>query len=160
MTHAFGPDRRLRAHREFVRAQRMGRRVITAHFVLLVSASPDSAKAPKLPRLGLVVSRKVGGAVARSRIKRVCRECFRTWPDLLPLGTDLVAIAKPGAERLNLTQLRHEWLSVHRRLLQRATEALALARGSEHLPGSPAPVEREETPTWQKPSKPHGSPAR
>jgi ribonuclease P protein component len=163
MTLAFGPNRRLRAHREFVRAQRLGRRVATAHFVLLVSAQPGSTRAPQKPRLGLVVSRKVGVAVARNRIKRVCRECFRTWPELLPHGTDLVAIAKQGAERLTLSQIRREWLSVHGQLLQRATEALALARSSEHVPGSPQPLgvkKGEETPQWSKHRKRHGSPVR
>lgn len=136
MTLAFGRPRRLRAHREFVRAQRLGRRVATAHFVLLVSAQPTDADPPRAPRLGLVVSRKIGTAVRRNRIKRICRECFRTWPDLLPGGTDLVAIAKPGAEDLKLAHVRAEWLSVHRLLVRRATEALAQFRSSEHLRGS------------------------
>lgn len=108
----------------------------TTHFVLLVSAQPSGTDGPKPPRLGLVVSRKIGTAVQRNRFKRICRECFRTWPELLPFGTDLIAIARPGADRLNLAQVRGEWLAVHRLLRRRAMEALAESRGSEHVRGS------------------------
>jgi len=137
MTLAFGPGRRLRSHRDFARAQRLGRRVATAHFVLLVSAQPDVARSPKPARLGLVVGRKIGPAVGRNRVKRVCRECFRAWPELLPRGTDLIAIAKSGADRLKVAHVRDEWRSVHGALLRRATEALAQAGGSEHVRDSP-----------------------
>jgi ribonuclease P protein component len=128
---AFGPARRLRRHSEFACAQRDGRRVGTRHFTLLVAAQPNPG-APS--RLGLVVARKVGSAVRRNRIKRLCRECFRAWPDLVPPGIDLVVIARPGADALKLEDVRAEWKSVERLLRKRATEALA-RRGPPHHPG-------------------------
>lgn len=48
------------------------------------------------PRLGLSVSRKVGGAVDRNRWKRVLREAFRLLRHELPEGVDLVIIPRPG----------------------------------------------------------------
>jgi ribonuclease P protein component len=49
------------------------------------------------PRLGLSVSRRVGGAVERSRVKRVLREAFWAEAERLPLGSDYVVVARPEA---------------------------------------------------------------
>jgi ribonuclease P protein component len=117
-------QRRLRRHGEFVRAQKTGRRVGTAHFTLLVAAQPPP---PRPPRLGLVVSRGVGNAVHRNRVKRLCRECFRLLPELLPHGVDLVVIARSGAPELGLAEVRAEWRGAQRLLMKRAAEALAPA---------------------------------
>jgi ribonuclease P protein component len=48
-------------------------------------------------RLGLVVSRKVGGAVVRARWKRCLREAFRLAQHDLPKGLDLVVLPRPQA---------------------------------------------------------------
>jgi ribonuclease P protein component len=127
----FGPDRRLRSHAEFVRAQRLGRRVGTAHFTLLVCAQGT----PAPPRLGIVTARKIGGAVQRNRVKRLCRECFRGWPDLLPPGVDLVVIARQGSHELGLADVQAEWRAVDALLKKRAAEALATHPVRHHPPG-------------------------
>lgn len=123
---------RLRKHVEFVRAQRLGRRVATAHFTLLVAAQPRPFRSP---RLGLVVARKVGGAVQRNRVKRLCRECFRLWPGLVPEGIDLIVIARAKAHELGLAAVRSEWQGVEAMLKKRAAEALARAADPDH-PGT------------------------
>ena len=130
MPLSFGPSRRLRRHPEFARAQRSGRRVGTPHFTLLVALQPPP---PRAARLGVVVARKVGIAVSRNRVKRLCRECFRNWPDLLPHGVDLVVIARPGAHELGLAEVQAEWRAVEALLKKRAAEALARAGSSHHL---------------------------
>jgi ribonuclease P protein component len=132
----FGADRRLRRHAEFVRAQsdRSVRRIGTPHFTLLVAPQETPAAA----RLGLVVSRRVGGAVQRNRVKRLCRECFRGWRGLLPQGVDLIVIAREGAPELDLAAVRAEWSGVTRLLAKRAAEALARGPGRHHLARTPA----------------------
>jgi ribonuclease P protein component len=108
-----------------VRSQgdRATQRVGTTHFTLLLA--PQRAPGPS--RLGLVVGRRIGGAVQRNRVKRLCRECFRTWPRLVPDGIDLIVIARTGAPELDLARVRAEWAGVGRLLEKRAAEALARA---------------------------------
>jgi ribonuclease P protein component len=131
---SFGPDRRLRKHAEFAQeqGQRSTRRVGTAHFTLLLA--PQRASGPS--RLGLVVGRRVGDAVRRNRIKRLCRECFRQWRDLVPAGVDLIVIARAGAPELDLCRVRAEWAGVESLLRKRASEALAQASRQHHLAGN------------------------
>lgn len=107
--------------------QSVGQRASTAHFVLLVAARDregSPAIASGCARLGIVVTRKIGNAVQRNRVKRVCRECFREWPDLVPDGIDLVVIARSGAPELGLAAVRAEWERARPALLKRCAAVL------------------------------------
>jgi ribonuclease P protein component len=64
--------------------------------VLYVFPRGENAEA----RLGLSVSRKVGGAVERNRVKRLLREAFAVEGDRLPSGTDAVVVARSDARAL------------------------------------------------------------
>jgi ribonuclease P protein component len=52
------------------------------------------------PRMGMSVSRKIGGAVERNRVKRVLREAFALEAQRLPDGLDVVVIARREAREL------------------------------------------------------------
>jgi ribonuclease P protein component len=78
---------------------RTGRRAAGAGFVLVVAESePREPVGP--PRLGITVSRKVGSAVVRNRVKRQVREWFRGHRSGLARGLDVVVIGRAPAAGL------------------------------------------------------------
>jgi len=87
---------RLSRSADFDRVFRHGRSHAGRELVLYVF--PRSEEGP--PRLGLSVSRKVGGAVERNRVKRLLREAFAVESSKLPEGTDVVVVARPDAKGL------------------------------------------------------------
>lgn len=84
---------RIRSGRDFARAYERKQRA--GDDVLLVFGCENGLSHP---RLGLSVSRKVGGAVVRNRWKRLIREAFRLSQHRLPCGVDLVVLPRPEAK--------------------------------------------------------------
>ena len=89
---------RLSRSAEFERAYRQGRSHGNRHFV--VYAFPRGASDDEPARLGLSVSRKVGGAVDRNLVKRLLREAFDAEAAVVPAGHDVVVVARPSALEL------------------------------------------------------------
>jgi ribonuclease P protein component len=90
--------RRLSRSAEFERVYRQGRS--KGNRFLVLYAFPRTAEEGDGSRLGLSVSRKVGGAVDRARVKRCLREAFWTEAERLPDGSDYVVVARPDAREL------------------------------------------------------------
>ena len=99
---------RIRERREFKLVERQGGRASGSHFVVFVHRADDGRR-----RLGVTVSRRVGGAVIRNRVKRLVREVFRRGST--PAG-DVVVIARTGAGGLAYGEVQAELA----RLWQRA----------------------------------------
>jgi ribonuclease P protein component len=87
---------RLSRSAEFERAYRQGRSHGNRHLVVYAFLRGGDAEA----RLGVSVSRKVGGAVDRNRVKRLLREAFAAEAAALPAGHDVVVVARPEAREL------------------------------------------------------------
>lgn len=85
--------RRLSRSGEFDRVYRDGSSHATRHLVLY--SFPRKDEEERDVRLGVSVSRKVGGAVDRNRVKRTLREAFWALDDRLPPRHDFVIVARP-----------------------------------------------------------------
>ena len=81
---------RLRSSRDIRRVLKSGRRVGGESFVVYVDKGKE-----EVGRVAIVVGKKVGRAVLRNRVKRWCREYFRT-RQLWRLGVDMIIrVVKP-----------------------------------------------------------------
>ena len=87
---------RLSRSAEFERVYRHGRSVANRQLVLYTFPNASAQR----PRLGLSVSRKVGGAVQRNKVKRLLREAFAQAEGELIPGQDVVVVARPPAGEL------------------------------------------------------------
>lgn len=136
-----GRSRRVRKRPEFQRIGREGRRISTPHFVLVVARAVPLHSHPTAPlnlsegpidpseattRLGITVTRKVGNAVRRNRLKRIIRAAFQETAAFLPPGFDLVVICKRDEPSLTSRDVVREWQAAASRIRQ-AAEALTRA---------------------------------
>src|SRR5262245_60227825 len=94
---------RLRKRFEFLDVQGRGRKYNGDHFMVFVLAPPPPSDGGAPPgarrptRFGVTVSKKVGVAVVRNRVKRLARELFRRHKPWFPEGRDLVFVARRSA---------------------------------------------------------------
>ncbi len=99
----FSRQLRIRKSGEYQRHRRHSKTFRTRNFVIAWAATDKGHH-----RLGLTVSKKVGRAHERNRVKRLLRTWFREVQAELPGSWDLVVIARPGAARLKLIEVEAE----------------------------------------------------
>ena len=101
---SFPKNKRLRKRIEFLHVNQVGRKHHTPHFLIFV-ARQDLPQA----RVGITVSRKIGGAVQRNRVKRLVREYFRLNFYCFAEHVAVSVIAKRGADQLDWSQVSREF---------------------------------------------------
>jgi ribonuclease P protein component len=114
----------MRTAGDFTRTVRGGRRaggsVITGHLLLAADRVPSDTA----PKVGFIVSRAVGSAVVRNRVKRRLRELMRRRVACLPGGCLLVVRAHPAAAGAHQADLAADLDLVLGKLLRRQVGAL------------------------------------
>ncbi len=129
---------RLSRSADFDRVFRAGRSHAGRELVLYVFPRGDETVSP---RLGLSVSRKVGGAVQRNRVKRLLREAFAVEGVRLTPGTDVVVVARREASALAVREGLSGMRSALRELIARA---YGERTGGEEAERRAASLERAE----------------
>jgi ribonuclease P protein component len=107
---AVAPDRRrerlpraarVRYRTDYLAIQNRGRRVAGPNLLLFAlpgaSSEGPEGRQGRQGRIGITVSKKVGNAVVRNRVKRWIRECYRRHRPQFPSRLDLVVVARPPA---------------------------------------------------------------
>ena len=107
----FPKSRRLHQRREFQRVYNEGVRISGRLFSVLLLRNAEEGPA----RVGLTVSRKVGRAVVRNRVKRLFREAVRLHWDGLPEGSWAVLHARPPIRDAVFADIEAEWTRMLRR---------------------------------------------
>lgn len=113
----FGPAARLHARAEFLAVQSEGRRVSGRYLTML--GRPNGRDRD---RLGIIASRKVGGAVERNLAKRRIREMFRAVASARPpaetaqSSMDVVVIARPNIVTASFAAVTADFQAALRKL--------------------------------------------
>ena len=111
----FPPDRRIRRRGEFNTVFERGTRIHGRFYTFLLLSNTLTA-----PRLGIVASRKVGGAVQRNRAKRLIREMFRAQAATAGIAAfDLVVIPRRELVAADFTAALQDFRTTWRRGVER-----------------------------------------
>jgi ribonuclease P protein component len=107
-----GRTARLEQSRDFARIRQQGQRLVLGCLIANWQRLPDGAT----PRLGVVTSKRIGGAVERSRARRLLRESFRQHQNELVQPVEIILVARPSIAGRRFAEVEKDFLTT----LQRA----------------------------------------
>ncbi len=96
----------IKENRHFRRLYAKGKRIVTPYLVVYFQKSRDNKN-----HLGITVSKKVGNAVVRNRVRRQIKEIYRTNEDLFCTGYYIVVVARGRAVGASYQKMKHALLS-------------------------------------------------
>lgn len=102
---------RVTANRDFVRIRQEGGRLAQGCLLANWNVLPDGAK----PKLGVVTSRKIGGAVQRTRARRLLRESFRLHQHDFARPVELILVARNSIAGKKFADVEKDFLATLRR---------------------------------------------
>lgn len=102
---------RIQQARDFSRARQEGQRAVCGCLIANWRQLPVNTQS----RVGIVTSRKLGNAVARSRARRLLREAFRVHQHDFARPVDLVLVARQSIVGHGLAEVEKDFLTTLRR---------------------------------------------
>ncbi len=99
----FGKDERIRKTNDFTKVKESGKRIGSKNFTVIYRKNEK-----EISRLGIGVSKKLGSAVKRNRMKRLVREFFRLSKGSIPRGYDFLVILKNDISHLGFKEVEKE----------------------------------------------------
>ena len=106
-----GRASRLAQSRDFARGRQQGERLAQGCLIANWNKLPDGTR----PKLGVVTSKKIGGAVARSRARRLIRETFRRHQHEFAQPVELVLVARNSIAGKDFAGVEKDFLAALRR---------------------------------------------
>lgn len=106
-----GRSSRIEQSGEFARIRQQGRRLAAGCLIANWQRLPDGAK----PKLGVVTSRKIGGAVERNRARRLLRESFRQHQHEFTQPVEIILIARNSIAGKNFAEVEKDYLTALKR---------------------------------------------
>ncbi len=110
VSRALPRSRRLKQRRDFARVKARGKRVVSGCLIANWVALDEGATS----RVGVVTGRRVGGALVRSRARRLLRESFRIHQPQLRQALDLVLVARPSIVGKRFSDVEADYLAALR----------------------------------------------
>ncbi|HVU27837.1 MAG TPA: ribonuclease P protein component [Verrucomicrobiae bacterium] len=98
---------RLGQNRDFARLRQQGERLAQGCLIANWNKLPEGAT----PKLGVVTSRKIGGAVERTRARRLLRESFRLHQNELSQPVELVLVARNSIAGKKFADVEKDFLT-------------------------------------------------
>ncbi|MGM0923607.1 MAG: ribonuclease P protein component [Bacillota bacterium] len=102
---------RIKKNEDFQKVFKHGKSMANRQFVIYMLGQPEE----KEFRLGLSVSKKIGNAVTRNRIKRLVRQVFLEEKDSLKTGIDYIVIARMPASEMDYHEVKSSLLHLFRK---------------------------------------------
>jgi ribonuclease P protein component len=106
-----GRSSRLAQNRDFARVRQNGQRLVLGCLIANWSWLPEGAA----PKLGVVTSKKIGGAVQRNRARRLLRESFRLHQHEFAQPVELVLVARNSIADKDFAGVEKDFLAALRR---------------------------------------------
>jgi ribonuclease P protein component len=102
---------RIKKNEDFQKVFKQGKSMANRQFVIYMLNQPEE----KEFRLGLSVSKKIGNAVTRNRVKRLVRQVFLEEKDSLKTGMDYIVIARKPASEMDYHEVKSSLLHLFRK---------------------------------------------